>query len=75
MGKFIRTLPVAAAPYFNFLGEELYYRNGSELTFFDLYSTETRTMKLPVACTYALLTDERLFCFLGKTIQIFEVRK
>lgn len=75
MGKLIRTVPMEAARYFNFLGQELYYLSGSNLTFFDLYSTETRSVKLPVACTYALLTDERLFCFQGKTIQVFEVRK
>jgi len=74
MGKLLRTLPASSLRYLNFLGQDLYYLQGSSLQFFDLYSTETRSVKLPVSCTFALLTDERLYCFKDKKVEIFQVR-
>jgi hypothetical protein len=74
MGKYLRTLPVAKPRYFNFIGEEVYYLVGDKLKFMDLFTTETRELKLPVPADLALLTDERLFVIRKNVIDIFEVK-
>jgi hypothetical protein len=72
MGKQIRVIENHDITSFNFLGEELYYLQQDKLIFFDLFSAESREIKLPSAATSALLTDQRLFLIAGKTIDIFE---
>lgn len=43
-----------------FLGEELYDVQGDSITFFNLYTSETRYKALPKTALDAVLTDERL---------------
>lgn len=74
MGKHLRSLAISNPTSINFLGEELYYLNDSNLHFFDLFTTETRIEKLPEPATFAILTDERLFLAKGKMVKVFEVR-
>lgn len=74
MGKHIRTLAIDHLSYFNFLGEELYYPSGDELTFFDLFTTETRKIKLPAPGKLVALTDERLFLVRDHQVDIFEIK-
>lgn len=74
MGKHLRSLSIPNPTSINFLGEELYYLNDSNLHFFDLFTTETRVQKLPEPATFAILTDERLFLAQGKMVKVFEVR-
>jgi hypothetical protein len=71
MGKWLKTLPVEGVKGFNFLGEELYYVDGANLVFFDLFSAERRTQPLPEAVDMAIITDERLVTLKGNKIQIF----
>lgn len=73
MGKHIRTLAISNLSYFNFLGEELYYPSGNALIFFDLFSTETREIKLPSQGKLVALTDERLFLVRHHQVDIFEI--
>jgi hypothetical protein len=73
LGKLVRTIPAKGLNAFNFLGEELYYIQGDELRFFDLFSAETRTVKLPLAPDFAILTDQRLFTVTKDLVQIFEL--
>lgn len=73
MGKELRTIGTGAITYFNFLGEELYYpENNQQLTFFSLFSGETRTLKLPRKASFSLVTDTRVYAVNGRTVQIFE---
>ena len=74
MGKYLRTVPVQRPFYFNFLGEEMYYQSGASLTFFDLFSTGTRQVKLPAASAFTLLTDERLFLISHRQIDVYEIK-
>jgi hypothetical protein len=70
IGHWIRTIAAPNLPYFNFLGEELYYRNGDNLTFFNLFTTETRSSKsLPAGLV--LLTDERMYIISGTQIDFY----
>jgi hypothetical protein len=71
LGKDIRKLEVNAAS-FNFLGEEIYYPSGNSLQLVDLYNTEQRTISLPHAAEFALLTDDRMILVQGKLIEFFE---
>lgn len=72
MGRHLRTISATNLRYFNFIGEELYYLAGDKLKFLDLFTTETREMKLPYAADIALITDERLFIIRKNVIDIFE---
>lgn len=74
MGKSIKTLGKPGLLAFNFLGEEFYFQEHGVVYFIDLYSSETRTAKLPYACEWALLTDERMFLINGKVLDIFEFK-
>lgn len=72
MGRELRTLGTGAITYFNFLGEELYYPNGTELHFFNLFNAGTRIMKTPGQASFTLVTDVRIYQAGGKTVKIFD---
>ncbi|HEY3403431.1 MAG TPA: hypothetical protein VGK59_08600 [Ohtaekwangia sp.] len=74
LGNHLRTISVPLPSYFNFLGEELYYQSGTSLIFFDLFSAETRELKLPETSIFSVLTDERLFLIKPRQIHIYEVK-
>lgn len=74
IGNLIRTIPQANLNYFNFIGEELYYLSGDKLRFFDLFTAETREVKLPAPADIALVTDERMFLIRKNTIDIFTIQ-
>lgn len=71
MGRELRTVAKPGTPYFNFLGEELYYPENDHLVFFNLFNAETRSMKLPRQATFTLITDARIFFVSGNTVEIY----
>lgn len=74
VGSLIKTIPQPGLGYFNFIGEELYYLKGDTVQFFDLFTTETREIKLPSKADIALVTDERLFVVKDKVIDIYDFK-
>ncbi len=60
MGKLLKALETTAAD-FDFLGEELYYRNGNRLLFLDLFDGTTRSEEINPAVLFVRLTDERRY--------------
>ena len=73
MGKELRTIGSGSIRYFNFLGEELYFPEGPEqLTFFNLFNAESRSLKLARQAPFSLLTDTRLFSINKNTVEIFQ---
>ncbi|MBS1976246.1 MAG: hypothetical protein JST46_02675 [Bacteroidetes bacterium] len=74
LGKYVRTEGEPGLAYFNFLGEELYYKKGEELIMIDLYSGEKRKIGLPQACSFALLTDERMYLADTRKVTILEFK-
>jgi len=72
MGRWIKTIPVKLLPYFNFIGEELYYPKNDSLHLVNLLSGEERQMPLPKPSAITLLTDERLFVIQSNSIDFFE---
>jgi hypothetical protein len=71
LGKQIRKLDVNV-PYFNFLGEEVYYPSGNGLQLIDLYTTEKRDIPLPHSSQFAFLTDDRMILVDGEKVEFFE---
>jgi WD40 repeat protein len=61
VGKLIRTLPGKNIPFFNFIGEELYYPATQKLNFFNLFTAESRQSGWARGARFVLLTDERQF--------------
>jgi hypothetical protein len=74
MGKLLKTIGPAHLNTFGSLGEEIYFLSGDTLHFYDLFTAETRTVKLPVVATFAFLTDERLYLIQGDTVQIYSIK-
>ena len=72
LGKQIRKIPSAGLGHFNFLGEELYYKEEGKLKFLDLFTAETREMNLPTPTDFVLLTDERMIVATKDQVVIFE---
>lgn len=72
LGRFVKTEGIKGLDYFNFLGEEIYYKSGDTLNFTDLYTGETRKVSLPRSCQFALVTDERQYLVDGKSAFIYE---
>ena len=56
-GKQIRKIPETDLSYFNFLGEELYYKKDNHLKFLDLFTAETReiAIQIPMVLVYLSL--------------------
>src|SRR5690606_18924570 len=61
-GNFIKQLPFSGASYFNFHKNELYFIDGSALTFYNIYSTETRHLELNTDQKYSfgLVSEKQL---------------
>ena len=71
-GKQIRKIQEPGLIYFNFLGEELYYKRGSQLIFLDLFTAESREINISIPSEFVLLTDERMILTNKNQVQIFE---
>lgn len=74
LGQHIRTISQPGLRSFNFLGEELYYLRGSNLEFFNLFTTERRQLPVKPGYTESLLTDERMILISPDHIDIFAFR-
>lgn len=72
IGKQIKKIEGEDIPYFNFLGEELYYRKGDKLIFYDLFDGSTREENIDSTCLYTLLTDARKYVVYKDRIDVFE---
>jgi hypothetical protein len=74
MGRWIKTIPAKQLPYFNFIGEELYFPKGDNLHLVNLFSGEERQIPLSKPSPITLLTDERLFIIQSNSIDFFEFK-
>jgi hypothetical protein len=70
LGIHIRTIEEKGLNTINFLGEELYFLKGNEIKFFNLFSAENRSIAVPKPAGMVLLTDERQFLILKKSVEI-----
>lgn len=72
IGKQIKKIEGKDIPYFNFLGEELYYKMGGKLIFYDLFDGTIREENIDSDCLYTLLTDARKYVVYKDRIDVFE---
>jgi hypothetical protein len=72
LGKQIKKVDGKEIPYFNFLGEELYYKKGDKLIFYDLFDGKTREENTDEKSRYTLLTDARKYVVYTDRIDVFE---
>jgi hypothetical protein len=57
IGIQIKTIPGGNIEYFNFIGEELYYKVNDKHIFLDLFDSTTREENLKTGCKLLLITD------------------
>ncbi len=75
IGKQINKIEKEGIGNFNFFGEELYYLDNNSIKLFDLYTEETREIKVEAENKFALITDERIILINKKnSVLIFEFK-
>ena len=72
LGHQIKGIVESGIVNLNFLGEELYYKKGDKLIFYDLLDGTTREMPIDSASKFVLLSDVRKFLIYEDRIEIFE---
>jgi hypothetical protein len=72
LGKQIKKIEGNNIPYFNFLGEELYYKKDDKLIFYDLFDGTTHEETVDKKSLYTLLTDARKYVVYPDRIDVFE---
>lgn len=72
LGNHVKKIKLEKADAFHFMGEELYYLEGSTLEFVDLFTAETRTVQLPTTPRLALITDERMMLITGSQVDFYD---
>jgi len=72
LGIQIKKIPATEIGYFNFLGEELYYKKNDKLIFHDLFDSSMREESVDPNCTFALLTDRRQYVVYPNRVDIFK---
>jgi hypothetical protein len=74
MGKHLKTLSGRDIPYFNFLGEEIYYPLNQQLHFYDLFDASVHLQNLPAETRFVLLSDERVFSVYPNNLEVAEFK-
>ncbi len=69
-GLLLKEIEAIGVSYFNFLGEELYYKHGDHLVFLDLFDAKTRKMAIDPGVKYQLMTDVRTYKVFADRIEI-----
>lgn len=72
LGKQIKKIAVPEIEYLNFIGEELYYKKGNTLFFYDLFDATERQITVDAACKFVLLTDTRTFLIYDNRVDFME---
>ncbi|MDX1629135.1 MAG: hypothetical protein R3345_10585 [Fulvivirga sp.] len=72
MGNFLRKIGYTDVDYFNFLDREIYFVENNKLIFVNIYNNEIRTMQLPFAPQFALVTSNYVRLFDDKMVKIYK---
>lgn len=70
MGKQVKAFPGKNIPYFNFLGEELYYPFEGKIQFYNLFDGTTRLEAKESNTRIELMTDSRIFKIFPDRLEI-----
>lgn len=60
-------------PYFHFLGQELYYPEGDDLAFYDLFDGEEHKVNITPPADIVLMTDDRMLKVAGNKVTIYRI--
>ncbi|RDV15099.1 hypothetical protein DXT99_10520 [Pontibacter diazotrophicus] len=73
LGNYKKSIPFKGLSYIAFRGNELYFVQDGQLIFYDLYTSEKRTIALPVKEHYvtALVGDKQLYLFTNEKADIY----
>ena len=71
MGRQLKSIGAGRATYFNFIGEELYYLDEGQLNLFNLFTADSRLIKLAFPARIALVSDERLYLINKNVLEVF----
>lgn len=74
IGIQIKKIPGNNIEYFNFIGEELYYKVKDKLIFLDLFDSSMREENLKPGCKFHLLTDATQFTQFDDRLEISQKR-
>ncbi|MEQ9415567.1 MAG: hypothetical protein RIF39_17150 [Cyclobacteriaceae bacterium] len=77
LGKLITTIEIKGLEFFNFMGEELCYRNGNDILLLDLFTGATRkaaSINSEKNIRTSILTDERLVLVLADKVEIYALK-
>lgn len=72
LGKQVKKIAMPDIEYLNFLGEELYYKKGNTIFFYDLFDGTTREQKADPAALFVLLTDAREYIVYKNRIDVLK---
>lgn len=71
LGIHIKQLPVSGIEYIGFIGEELYYKVGTTITFYDLFDGTTRTETVDSTVHQILYTDTHIIKSYTNRLEIY----
>lgn len=73
LGNYKKSIPIKGLAYVGFRGNELYFVQDGQLTFYDLYTSEKRVVPLPEKNSYrtALVGDKQLYLFTKDKADIY----
>lgn len=72
LGRQVKKITLPGVEYLNFIGEELYYKKGDTIFFYDLFDGSTREQKTNASAQFVLLTDIRQYVVYKDQIVVFK---
>ncbi len=70
LGRPVNHIKASGLDSFNFMGEELYYLQDDTIQLMDLFSGETRAMKVSPGYSSAFVTDERIILLSKEKVEL-----
>lgn len=74
LGIQVKKIFITDIDFFNFLGEELYFKKNDTLYFLDLFDSSTHQESVDPLCTFILITDSRRFIIYPNRLEIYKNR-
>lgn len=74
-GQLLKEINGEGIPYFNFLGEELYYVHAGNLIYFDLFDAKTRKTEIDPTVKFMLITDVRTYKIFTDRIELIAANR
>ena len=75
LGNYKKKLPVTGLSYLGFKGDEGYYLKNNQLTFFNLYTLQEKSLPIPMQANYfqVLVGQNTVYLFSDTTLDIYSI--